>query len=229
VRDKRTVSQNRTANWQKGQDISMSDRVWCKTVDGKEVNLFDPDPALFMVERIANALARINRFAGHWEQPVSVARHSMRVAKLLRDAGHDTETQLQGLFHDAAEAFTTDIPSPLKKLLSVNVPRSLYFSSAMVGRRWPLSFEMFEEELLRRIFNRLEIVWPLRREVEKADKLLTERECSWVRGEDTVLYRNVSIDPEVVAYLFKHAANELFNARLQEHINGSPSETTRQI
>jgi hypothetical protein len=73
----------------------MSDPKWCRTTDGKEINLFDPDLALFTVDRIANALARINRFAGHWERPVSVARHSIFVAELLRAAGHDVETRLQ--------------------------------------------------------------------------------------------------------------------------------------
>lgn len=183
----------------------MSDYEWCKTVDSKEIDLFDPNLFLFTVEQIANVLARINRFAGHWKRPVSVARHSIRVSKLLRDAGHDTETQLQGLFHDAAEAFTTDIPTPLKKLLSIKVP-----STREQGR---LSFEVFEDGMLHRIFDTLRIEWPLRQEVDKIDKRLTKQEGKWVRGECSDLYRNVSIDPEVTACVFKVTAKELFTAR----------------
>jgi hypothetical protein len=156
----------------------MSSHTWCRGVDGKEINLFDPDPSLFTVDRIANALARITRFAGHWRNPISVARHSIRVADLLRDAGHDVDTRLQGLFHDAAEAFTTDIPSPLKRLLSVRVPTT--------HTQGPLSFEVFEDDMLCQIFARLEIEWPPRPEVDAVDKQLTEQECDWVKVDDTV-------------------------------------------
>ncbi len=178
---------------------------WCRTVDGKEIDLFDPDPSLFTVARIANALARINRFAGNWERAVSVARHSMGVANRLHLDGCDIETQLQGLFHDAAEAFTTDIPTPLKRLLSIRVP-----STSTQGR---LSFEVFEDELLHRIFNRLEIVWPMRVEVEKADRLLTENEKPWVFGKKSHLYYGLSMDPDVVATAFKSYAEMLFAER----------------
>lgn len=187
----------------------MSDYKWCKTVDSKEINLFDPDPALFTVERIANSLARINRFAGHWERPVSVARHSIRVAKLLRDAGHDTEMQLQGLFHDAAEAFTTDIPSPLKRRLSIELPSGCF-----------VKYCNFEDMLSRHIFKALEIEWPLRPEVHRFDRCLTEEECKWVRGEDDDLYYGLSLDPYVGALAFRHQAVRMLAARSREHANG---------
>jgi hypothetical protein len=182
----------------------MASNKWCTTVDGKEINLFDPDPSIFTVDRIANALARINRFAGAWERAVSVARHSMRVAERLRADGCDIETQLQGLFHDAAEAFTTDIPSPLKKLLFVAAPR--------LGKEY-VTYERFENFLIHSIFDWLRIEWPLRPEVHTADKLLTEHEKPWVAGKECNLYRGLSTDPDVVAEAFKIRAENLFNER----------------
>lgn len=181
----------------------MSSNKWCTTVDGKEINLFDPDPSLFTVDCIANALARIVRFAGHWERPVSVARHSMRVAERLRSGGYDIETQLQGLFHDAAEAFTTDIPSPLKKLLHISEPGGDGFCG----------YYMFEDVLLSQIFGVLEIECPLRTEVHKMDKCSTYQECDWVRGEGPDLYRGLSTDPDTVAEGFKRRAEVLFYER----------------
>lgn len=181
----------------------MSNNKWCKTVDGKEINLFDPDPSLFTVDRIANVLARINRFAGAWERAVSVARHSMRVAERLRFGGCDIETQLQGLFHDAAEAFTTDIPSPLKRLLLISSPSGAE----------SMGYYEFEAVLLGRIFVTLEIEWPLRRGTEKADKALTEHEKPWVAGKDCDLYRGLSTDPNVVAEAFKIRAEKMFADR----------------
>ena len=181
----------------------MSNNHWCATHDGKEINLFDLDLALVTVDRIAQALARINRFAGHWVFPISVARHSIRVAELLRRDGCDTETQLQGLFHDASEVFTTDIPSPLKRLL--------FIETSTLGTC--VAYSEFEDRLLQRIFIALEIAWPMRPEIHTTDKSLTNQECSWVRGKDHDLYRGRSTDLDVVALAFRQHATALFNER----------------
>lgn len=201
----------------------MSNHRWCRTVDDKEIDLFNPDPALFTVDRIAHALARITRFAGLWRNPISVARHSIRVADLLRDAGHDVDTQLQGLFHDAAEAFTTDIPTPLKKLLHVRNPREPYRGGDSF-----MPYSKFEDVLLDQIFDVLEIEWPLRLKVHAVDKQLTEQECNWVKVDDTVpvavdsqLYPYcLSTDPEAVARVFENKAEALFAERERATVNG---------
>lgn len=192
----------------------MSSDKWCHTADGKEINLFDPDPALFTVEQIANALARINRFAGNWERPVSVARHSIFVAELLQVAGHDVETQLQGMFHDAAEAFTTDIPSPLKRLLHIVPPNDGLPPDGNFFR----SYSAFEDSFLSFIFDALEIEWPLREKVHEIDKWVTEQEKVWVAGKSD-LYRRRTTDPEVVAITFMQHAGELFKDCSREHAN----------
>jgi len=189
---------------------AIAPQKWSKTVDDKEMDVFNPDPSLFSVDRIAYVLARINRFAGHWVFPVSVARHSLEVAKRLRRGGYDVETQLQGLFHDASEAFTTDIPSPLKRLLYVLPGDKPYHGGdSFVG------YHEFEEGLLRRIFAALEIEYPLRPEVHTADKRLTEQESSWIRhgASKRSLYRGLSIDPNVVTLAFQQRARGLFEER----------------
>lgn len=188
----------------------MGNHKWCRTVDSEEIDLFNPDPNLFTVDRIASTLARINRFAGHWVNPVSVARHSIRVADILSADGQSIETQLQGLFHDAAEAFTTDIPSPLKWILHVRSPNEPYR-----GGDSYIPYGDFEDALLAQIFARLEIAWPMHSEVHKVDHFLTGEESRWVRGEFPALYFGLTADPEVVALAFKHKANELFAARAQ--------------
>ena len=194
----------------------MSSHKWCRTIDGKEIDLFDPDPSLFTVDTIANVLARIDRFAGHWLYPVSVARHSILVSNLLGVQGCNVEVQLQGLFHDAAEAFTTDIPSPLKRLLSIRIVHNCGSVSYGNGQ---IPFATFEETLLRRIFARLGIEWPLCREVHETDHWVTEQECLWVRGKSS-MYRGATTDPDIVASVFKRRAKELFNERA--HANGMP-------
>lgn len=59
---------------------------------------------------IARSLSRINRYNGHGLFPYSVAQHSVALAKAVRP-----EFALEGLLHDAHEAFTGDVIRPIKQ------------------------------------------------------------------------------------------------------------------
>lgn len=75
-------------------------------------NLFDysdPDAGIVTIEDIANALSNICRFAGHIPYFYSVAQHAYNVSMIV-----PPEHGLAGLLHDTSEAFTNDIPTPLK-------------------------------------------------------------------------------------------------------------------
>lgn len=64
---------------------------------------------------VANSLAKINRYTGHSSQPLSVARHSIFVSKLL---DMNPRWALYGLVHDVAETVTNDLSWPLKQKLA---------------------------------------------------------------------------------------------------------------
>jgi hypothetical protein len=66
------------------------------------------------VGEIAHALALINRFTGHTTRPYSVAEHSLLVLSIARAEGASPAAQMAALMHDAHEAFTGDVPSPVK-------------------------------------------------------------------------------------------------------------------
>jgi hypothetical protein len=77
------------------------------------INPFNAKPEDIFMEDIAHHLALMNRYAGASPQPISVAEHSVRVARRL--AGHPIEYQLAGLLHDSEEAYFLDMPSPIKR------------------------------------------------------------------------------------------------------------------
>lgn len=85
----------------------MSDSI--VTVSGIEFFPFEPRVAQVRVEDIAHALSNSCRFTGHTYRFYSVAQHCVRVS--LRA----TDNPLKGLFHDAAEAYMCDLPSPVKR------------------------------------------------------------------------------------------------------------------
>ena len=87
--------------------------AWIQTYSGKRFELDgEIDPETIDIEDIAHALSQICRFGGHTRAFYSVAEHSVRVSHLLFD--HGRKVQLQGLLHDAAEAYLGDIVRPMK-------------------------------------------------------------------------------------------------------------------
>lgn len=90
---------------------------WIETYTGKKFYFLSPHPAMIEIEDIAHALSQTCRFSGHTREFYSVAQHCINVSDLLMHKYHDPELALEGLFHDSAEAYLTDIATPVKKHL----------------------------------------------------------------------------------------------------------------
>ncbi|MBD3627642.1 hypothetical protein [Cyclobacterium sp.] len=82
------------------------------TYSGHYLNVFDPDPDSICIEDIAHGLSHVPRFAGQTARFLSVAEHSIAVSTLC-----SAPFKLEGLLHDATEAYLMDIPKPIKKHL----------------------------------------------------------------------------------------------------------------
>jgi 5'-deoxynucleotidase YfbR-like HD superfamily hydrolase len=89
------------------------------TYTGARFSLVDQSTWVFDIQDIAKSLSNMCRYNGHVEF-YSVAEHLVRVANHLRDDGYPNRTQLRGLLHDAHEAYTSDVPSPFKPLITIN-------------------------------------------------------------------------------------------------------------
>lgn len=79
---------------------------WIPTIRHRKFDLLNPSPDDVDIEDIAASLSVEPRFTGRWGA-YSVAQHSFLVSYHCRNA-------LAGLLHDASEAYTGDVPSPLK-------------------------------------------------------------------------------------------------------------------
>lgn len=79
---------------------------------GEKFSYANPGP--FRLDDIAESLAKTARFRGHTRGFYSVAEHSCLVATLAARDGHPEIVKRACLLHDAHEAYTGDVPSPLK-------------------------------------------------------------------------------------------------------------------
>lgn len=88
----------------------MTDRgPWTSTASGGRFYPLNPIQDEVDIFDIAHALSNQCRFAGHVIHHYSVAQHSVLVSQLAPKG-----FELEGLMHDAAEAYVVDVPYPIK-------------------------------------------------------------------------------------------------------------------
>lgn len=85
---------------------------WIQTYTGLQFWPIDPKPEDVCIEDIAHALSNLCRYNGHTEKFYSVAEHSIYVSYYVGQ-----QFALVGLLHDAAEAYLSDVPRPIKPYL----------------------------------------------------------------------------------------------------------------
>jgi len=95
-------------------EVMGAEAAWIQTYTGRRFRPFDPRPDDVCIEDIAHALALKCRFCGHCTAFYSVAQHSVLVSEACAAHGWGWGTQLEGLLHDAAEAYLPDVPRPVK-------------------------------------------------------------------------------------------------------------------
>ena len=166
------------------------------TISGRFFQFLDPQPDQICIEDIAHALAFTCRFAGHTQQYYSVAQHSWLASTLC-----PREDALWGLLHDASEAYLTDIPRPIKRVLP--------------------EYKDIESTVMHAIAKRFGLLLPIPNSVKTVDGVLLATEgrdlCGpgweyWGLPHQPLERAIVPWAPELAREMFLERYNELSNA-----------------
>lgn len=123
---------------------------YIETYSGGHFHFLNPDPESIDIDDIAHALSMQCRYTGHIKHFYSVAEHSVHVS-------HLTKNPLEGLLHDASEAYITDIASPIKPHLS--------------------NYKKLESNIMAVIAKKYGFNWPVSEDVHDADKAQLKTEA----------------------------------------------------
>lgn len=85
------------------------------TFTGKAFDPLHPRVEDVVLRDIAWALAHTLRYKGHIQPPLSVAEHSIMVKDIIERLWPESGMAVYGLLHDACEAYTQDLPSPIRR------------------------------------------------------------------------------------------------------------------
>jgi hypothetical protein len=141
---------------------------WIETHSAKYFQYLKRNPENIVIEDIAHALSQICRFSGQCKEFYSVAQHCCIV--------HDvapSHLKLDGLLHDASEAYISDIPRPVKTIV-YQIKELETFIQMQVAQRFKLSFpyksqiEILDTQLM----------------LAEAQQLFRQKVAWWVEGMD---------------------------------------------
>lgn len=164
------------------------------------------------LEDIAHALAHKCRFTGHTTSFWSVAQHSVLVSHAC-----DPEYALQGLLHDAGEAYLPDVAAPIKA--AVHIHDGVAFAT----------YAEVEDDLLRHIGRTLGFTLPLHASVKRADRRLLATEQRdvmvarpwWKPSEyEPLAFRLEPCDPYVAKQRFIQRWHEIIGAKSLAAVSG---------
>jgi hypothetical protein len=107
--------------------IKMGDGI--ALLSGTLFNYNAPEDSDVTIEDIAGALSNVCRFSGHLPRFYSVAQHLVNTSRIV-----PRDHAFTALMHDTAEAFTNDLPTPLKHALPIFKELEIKIESAMANK-----------------------------------------------------------------------------------------------
>jgi hypothetical protein len=198
-------------NRQDNTDVALDDQ-WISLLSGATFNYNKPEESDVTIEDLGNALSNICRYAGHLPRFYSVAQHLVNTSRIV-----PVEMAFTALMHDTAEAFTNDLPTPLKWALPI--------------------FKELETKIESAMGNRFGFEFPYPPEVKEADTIMLMLEKHYVKGDDSIWprYEHWTIDKlepylklvDLDSWQPRRAKRE-FLERFHELTNGKREEATTE-
>lgn len=145
------------------------------------------------IEDIALSLSNICRYGGSVDKHYSVAQHSVYVSLCV-----DEQYAMEGLMHDAAEAYLGDIPTPLKMMLS--------------------DYKLIEAVHEREIFSRFGLIYPMPQAVHIADRQVLLAEIRDIKPKNPYwdcLFTHEPFDMKIIPWS-PELAREMFLKRYRD-------------
>lgn len=110
------------------------------TASGKHFDLLDPKPEQVDHHDIFAAISKLCRFTGHCSELYTVGHHSLLVMSLVPE-----EFRFEALMHDAAEAYTGDVGTPMKVALGDTFREIEHRIEATVREKYGLPVKLSPE------------------------------------------------------------------------------------
>lgn len=128
------------------------------TYTGRRFYFEKPSSEMICLPDIAHALAHQCRFGGHSSHFYSVAEHAVLVSYYV-----PMYCAAEALMHDAAEAYYGDVWAPMKRNLCFTPSCSMEDST---------SYSALEYRLLKMIFQKYNLFWPVDPSIDRVDREL---------------------------------------------------------
>lgn len=170
-----------------------------RTFTGKYFWPLDPCPNEVDIRDIAHHLSNICRFTGAVSRFFSVGQHSVHVSEQF----DRFPKNMQGLLHDASEAYICDVARPVKEMIP--------------------EYREIEDRIMFTIAEKFELPWPFPVAIKNADTrmLLTEKRDLMNHVDDRdahMYYRNDGLEPypDKLRPWTPSTSEEMFLARFEE-------------
>lgn len=140
----------------------------------KDVNIID----------IAHSLSHLCRYSGHCKFFYSVAQHSVNIYHLLKQSTNNPVILMDGLLHDATEAYMVDLPKPLKEHMD--------------------EYSAYEERLQKVIYSYIGLPKKISSEVKHADNIMLSHEAAILMPCRTwnfnpIVLKEISIEERLIS------------------------------
>jgi hypothetical protein len=110
-----------------------------RLLSGAMFDYNNPETSDVKIEDIAAALSKVCRFSGHIHRFYSVAQHSINASRIVPH-----QFAFDALMHDTSEAFTNDIPTPLKYAVPMFKDLETKIETAM-AKKFGFTFPLADE------------------------------------------------------------------------------------